>query len=89
VRLYVLLFLKEVSRTNTHPFSAHPKDPTVRAFLLTNLINDGPGTPLRWRIPHFMIEESAIEEIAKFPHTKESRAVYKGDTLFLKGTKSR
>jgi len=36
-----------------------------------------------------MIEESTLEEIGNFPHNEESGAVYKGDTLFLKGAKSR
>ncbi|KZW00193.1 alpha/beta-hydrolase [Exidia glandulosa HHB12029] len=67
--------------------SAAP-DPAVRAFLLTNLTSSH-GAPLHWRIPHFLIEDSALEEIGKFPYDEQSGVVYEGETLFIKGAGSR
>lgn len=61
----------------------------MRAFLLTNLVSTTPGGPLRWRIPHFLISDAALEEIGKFPYEEGSGVSYDGDALFIKGARSR
>ncbi|KAH9925480.1 alpha/beta-hydrolase [Amylocystis lapponica] len=64
----------------------YEKDPMVRAFLLTNLV-ESPDGPLRFRIPVHTIGAS-MGELGAFPYAPGERA-WAGDTLFIKGSKSR
>ncbi|EJD52812.1 alpha/beta-hydrolase [Auricularia subglabra TFB-10046 SS5] len=64
-------------------------DPAVRAFLLTNLVSGSSGESLRWRVPHFLLEEETLHEIGQFPYDEASGVSYGEDTLFIKGARSR
>ncbi|KAH7108005.1 alpha/beta-hydrolase [Auriculariales sp. MPI-PUGE-AT-0066] len=63
-------------------------DLSVRQFLMTNLITDGDGTPLRWRFPPHMIEDATLEKIGKFPFTEGDGVRYEPETLFVRGARS-
>ncbi|KAI0926178.1 hypothetical protein AcW1_008410 [Taiwanofungus camphoratus] len=66
----------------------YEKDPMTRAFLLTNLTDSGGhGVPLHFRIPLQIIGDS-IPDLGSFPYEPGER-VWEGNTLFIKGTKSR
>ncbi|OBZ72424.1 Abhydrolase domain-containing protein C22H12.03 [Grifola frondosa] len=66
----------------------HEQDPIIRAFLLTNLETAATHhKPLRFRVPVNIIGKS-IPDLGGFPYELGAR-VWEGDTLFIKGTKSR
>jgi len=66
----------------------YEKDPSVRAFLLTNISLPTSSTPyIHFRIPLSVIGD-AISEIGNFPYEPAERT-WDGRTLFIKGTKSR
>ncbi|QRV90406.1 alpha/beta hydrolase family protein [Ceratobasidium sp. AG-Ba] len=48
-------------------------DPSVRAFLLHNLVAPSKGEPLQFRIPLSIIE-NGIDGIGDFPHTPERKS---------------
>ncbi|KAH0833361.1 hypothetical protein J3R83DRAFT_12462 [Lanmaoa asiatica] len=61
------------------------KDPSVRAFLLTNL-NTG-RSPLRFKVPIAILKEGRLE-IESFPYVPGEQA-WNGQALFVKGSKSK
>ncbi len=61
-------------------------DPNVRAFLLQNLVSDGDGGGLRWRVNLAAIEAD-MSDIMGFPAPEAGRT-YDGPTLFLAGERS-
>ncbi|KAJ7506598.1 Alpha/Beta hydrolase protein, partial [Mycena galericulata] len=63
----------------------YEKNPDVRAFLLTNLIQHPNGS--HFRIPVDLIGDS-IGELGSFPFNPEETQ-WKGETLFIKGSKSK
>ncbi|QRW04544.1 Abhydrolase domain-containing protein [Ceratobasidium sp. AG-Ba] len=63
------------------------QDPSVRAFLLHNLVAPSKGEPLQFRIPLSIIE-NGIDGIGDFPHTP-GKEKWDGPTLFVKGAKSK
>ncbi|KAF9223327.1 alpha/beta-hydrolase [Gyrodon lividus] len=65
----------------------YEKDPSVRAFLLTNLSTNTNGSPLKFKIPIDILKECR-PEIESFPYAPGERA-WNGHTLFVKGTKSK
>ncbi|KAF8839519.1 alpha/beta-hydrolase [Paxillus ammoniavirescens] len=65
----------------------HEKDPSVRAFLLTNLSANSNGSPLKFKVPIGILKEGR-PEIESFPYAPGERA-WNGRTLFVKGTKSK
>ncbi|KAG9085967.1 hypothetical protein FRC06_003333 [Ceratobasidium sp. 370] len=62
-------------------------DPSVRAFLLHNLVAPAKGEPLRFRIPLSIIA-NGIDGIGDFPHTP-GQEIWEGPVLFVKGAKSK
>lgn len=65
----------------------YEQDPSVRAFLLHNLVAPSKGEPLQFRIPLSIIE-NGIDGIGDFPHTPGEQ-IWHGPTLFVKGAKSK
>ncbi|PCH42515.1 alpha/beta-hydrolase [Wolfiporia cocos MD-104 SS10] len=66
----------------------YEKDPMTRAFLLTNLRpQHSHHGPLQFQVPLHIIGDS-IPEIGSFPYEPGER-IWEGDTLFIKGAKSR
>ncbi|KAF7759938.1 hypothetical protein Agabi119p4_11633 [Agaricus bisporus var. burnettii] len=64
------------------------KDPSIRAFLLTNLETATSERPYaKFQIPVDTITE-CLPEIGNFPYTPEER-VWQGRTLFIKGSRSK
>ena len=61
------------------------QDPVIRAFLLTNL--DTNSKPLKFRVPLNVIDD-AIPDLGDFPYEPRSRK-WEGETLFVKGAKSK
>ncbi|KZT02577.1 alpha/beta-hydrolase [Laetiporus sulphureus 93-53] len=76
-------------REAQHILSETEQDPTIRAFLLTNLKNTDihHHGPLSFQIPLDIIGKS-ISELGSFPYEPGER-VWNGPTLFVKGTKSK
>ncbi|EKM75411.1 hypothetical protein AGABI1DRAFT_109477 [Agaricus bisporus var. burnettii JB137-S8] len=68
--------------------SNYEKDPSIRAFLLTNLETATSERPYaKFKIPVDTITE-CLPEIGSFPYTPEER-VWQGRTLFIKGSRSK
>jgi hypothetical protein len=73
--------------------SSHPtcwwlsKDPSIRAFLLTNLTSTHGGAPLTFRVPVDIIKRS-LDVIGDFPYEPED-ANWDGRTLIIRGAKSK
>ncbi|KIK94480.1 hypothetical protein PAXRUDRAFT_33490 [Paxillus rubicundulus Ve08.2h10] len=65
----------------------HEKDPSVRAFLLTNLSTSPNGSPLKFKVPLDILKEGRTE-IESFPYAPGER-IWNGHTMFVKGTKSK
>jgi len=66
----------------------YEKDPSIRAFLLTNISLPTPSTPhVHFRIPISILGD-AISEIGGFQYEPDERT-WDGQTLFMKGSKSR
>ncbi|KIJ62850.1 hypothetical protein HYDPIDRAFT_176285 [Hydnomerulius pinastri MD-312] len=65
----------------------YEKDPSVRAFLLTNLNTDTKASPLKFKVPIDILKEGR-PEIESFPYAPGERA-WDGHTLFVKGSKSK
>ncbi|KAF8896675.1 alpha/beta-hydrolase [Infundibulicybe gibba] len=66
---------------------AYEQDPSIRMFLLTNLIfSKSPSTPAKFQIPLHILGD-AIDEIGSFPYEPGQRT-WDGRTLFVKGAKS-
>ncbi|KAL4062886.1 alpha beta-hydrolase [Scleroderma citrinum] len=65
----------------------YEKDPSVRAFLLTNLDVNSHCSPLRFKVPIDILKEGR-PEIESFPWVPGERT-FNGRTLFVKGTKSK
>lgn len=64
------------------------QDAMTRAFLLTNLKNQGhEHHALEFQIPLDIVGES-IPELGSFPYEPGERT-WEGSTLFIKGTKSK
>lgn len=63
------------------------QDPSVRGFLLHNLIAPAKGEPMKFRIPVAKIA-NAIDGIGEFPHTP-GQEQWRGPVLFVKGAKSK
>ncbi|KAH9860043.1 hypothetical protein IAQ61_011827 [Plenodomus lingam] len=63
-------------------------DLAVRQFLLTNLVRDEPGQPLRFRIPIHILTR-ALDDMADFPFTNPEERRFDKRALFIRGTKSR
>ncbi|KAJ7599245.1 Alpha/Beta hydrolase protein [Mycena floridula] len=63
----------------------YEKDPSICAFLMTNLVVP-PDGPVHFRLPLDILEES-VSEIGSFPYNP-GEASWPGPTLFIKGTKS-
>ncbi|KAG6369695.1 Alpha/Beta hydrolase protein [Boletus reticuloceps] len=63
----------------------YEKDPSVRAFLLTNLIASQP--PFKFKVPIDILKEGR-PEIESFPYVPGERA-WSGHALFVKGSKSK
>ncbi|KAF8532296.1 alpha/beta-hydrolase [Gautieria morchelliformis] len=62
-------------------------DPSIRAFLLTNLTSTHGGAPLKFRVPVDTIKRS-IDVLGDFPYEPED-GNWNGSTLIIKGAKSR
>lgn len=65
----------------------YESDPSVRGFLLHNLIAPAKGEPMKFRIPVAKIA-NAIDGIGEFPHTP-GQEQWRGPVLFVKGAKSK
>ncbi|KAG9089218.1 hypothetical protein FS749_001524 [Ceratobasidium sp. UAMH 11750] len=65
----------------------YESDPSIRAFLLHNLVAPAKGEPLRFRIPLSIIA-NGIDGIGDFPHTP-GQEKWEGPVLFVKGAKSK
>ncbi|KAG8681322.1 hypothetical protein FRC09_017566 [Ceratobasidium sp. 395] len=65
----------------------YESDPSVRGFLLHNLVAPSKGEPLRFRIPISIIA-NGIDGIGDFPHTP-GQEKWEGPVLFVKGAKSK
>ncbi|KAH7108006.1 Alpha/Beta hydrolase protein [Auriculariales sp. MPI-PUGE-AT-0066] len=63
-------------------------DTSMRLFLMTSLVNDGRGEPLRWRLPRHMIEDSTIHGLCNFPFSENDGVRYDPEALFIRGTHS-
>ncbi|KAH9002966.1 alpha/beta-hydrolase [Lactarius hatsudake] len=72
----------EKSRTILAPYEP---DPMTRAFLLTNL--DSTARPLKFQVPIDIIGAS-IADLGGFPY-KPGERTWSGNTLFVKGSKSK
>ncbi|KAF9453441.1 alpha/beta-hydrolase [Macrolepiota fuliginosa MF-IS2] len=67
--------------------SAYEKDPSIRAFLLTNLVSATSDQPhVKFRVPVGIIGKS-VADIGDFPYSPGERA-WAGRTLFIKGSRS-
>ncbi|KAI0076192.1 alpha/beta-hydrolase [Panus rudis PR-1116 ss-1] len=64
----------------------YESDPSIRAFLLTNLNTHHAHAPLHFKIPVDIIGK-AIPEIGSFPYEPGERT-WEGKSLFIKGTRS-
>lgn len=65
----------------------HESDPSVRAFLLHNLVSPAKGEPMKFRIPIAKIG-GAIDGIGEFPFTP-GQEQWNGPVLLVKGAKSK
>ncbi|KAG9124973.1 hypothetical protein FRC07_009495 [Ceratobasidium sp. 392] len=65
----------------------YESNPSVRGFLLHNLVAPAKGEPLRFRIPLSIIA-NGIDGIGDFPHTP-GQEKWEGPVLFVKGAKSK
>ncbi|GJJ13716.1 hypothetical protein Clacol_007972 [Clathrus columnatus] len=63
-------------------------DPSIRAFLLTNLTLDKDAGYVKFRIPIDLIKD-ALDELGDFPYDPEKDHRWDGRTLVIKGEKSR
>lgn len=61
------------------------QDPSVRAFLLTNL--NASQAPFKFKVPIDILKEGR-PEIESFPYAPGER-VWNGDSLFVKGSRSK
>jgi len=62
-------------------------DPTIRAFLLTNLLTT-PKEPVRFKVP-LRILQNSLGELANFPHGPGGRAWKGGQVVAIKGKRSK
>ncbi|KAH7928116.1 alpha/beta-hydrolase, partial [Leucogyrophana mollusca] len=64
----------------------YENDPSVRAFLLTNLDNTSRSSHLKFKVPLDILKEGR-PHIESFPYAPGER-IWEGHTLFVKGTRS-
>lgn len=64
-----------------------PQDPTIRAFLLTNLATT-PNEPVRFKVP-LRILGNSLGELADFPQGLGGRTWKHGQVVAIKGKKSK
>ncbi|KAF9007466.1 Alpha/Beta hydrolase protein [Cyathus striatus] len=66
----------------------YERDVSIRHFLLTNLLPLTPANPTcKFRVPLDILHES-VPDIGDFPY-ESGECIFKGPTLFVKGSKSR
>jgi hypothetical protein len=63
------------------------KDPSIRAFLLTNLTFPEDGAPVKFRVPVDIVKRS-LDDIGGFPYEPHERT-WTGKALIIEGKKSR
>jgi len=63
------------------------QDPMIRGFLLTNLLT-APNEPARFKVP-LRILANSLGELADFPHGPGGRTWKNGQTIAIKGKRSK
>ena len=81
-------------QTNPNYLFDHPltptQNPSIRQFLLTNLVRPAPDSPsrqMKWRIPLELLSQQ-LDAMGDFPMRNPDETRFCGPSLFVRGTRS-